>query len=63
MFANIKKKVQNCVLMVDLVQTRDRDEPADPVGQRGEGGGVDDRGGGGEGVAQARFSQRDLVRY
>ena len=45
-----------------LVQAREHDEPDDDVEQRGEGGGVDDRGGGGEGVPQACLSQRDLVR-
>ena len=41
---------------IDLVQAREHDEPDNDRQQRGEGGGVDHGGGGGEGVTQARLS-------
>ena len=56
-------QMQHKYLTAVLVQAREHDKPDDDVEQRGEGGGVDDRGGGGEGVPQACLSQRDLVRY
>ena len=48
--------------LIAFDQAREHDKPNRDREQRGEGGGINDGGGGGEGVAQASLPQRDIVR-
>ena len=60
-----RNTVNHYIKDYDLIafdQAREHDKPNRDREQRGEGGGINDGGGGGEGVAQASLPQRDIVR-